>query len=152
MCKVKWTHKMYNDWRCHCHSLGLEYIPCDLEDLSTISTESLKFALCRFIIEVKKVNGEDFPGKILYDIIVSLQFYLESCVFSFKLINDKAFCDLKFTLDKTMKERTVHGIGISVKKAQVLSATDEDLFWSSGFLGTSYPDQLVNPLFHWNIK
>ena len=60
--KVRWVWKMYREWRAHCHGLGLEYIACDLEDRVTISASSLKFALCHFITEVKKVDGSDFPG------------------------------------------------------------------------------------------
>ena len=64
--------------------------------------------------------------------------------FSFKLINDEAFCDLKYTLDNTMKMRVASGIGISAKQAEVLSVVDEDYLWLLGYLGTSRPDQLLN--------
>ena len=144
MRKVKWARKMYNDWRAYRHGLGLEYIQCDLENEETLTVENIRYAMCRFITEVKKVNGEDFPGKTLYDIVVCLQFYLECRGYGYKLINDESFRDLKFTLDNTMKARTAQGIGISVRRAQVLSATDEDYLWSTGLLGTDYPDQLLN--------
>ena len=135
---------MYKEWRAHHHSLGLEFIPCDLEDKATITASSLKFSLCRFIMEVKKIDGTDFPGKTLYDIVICVQFHLECLGLSFKLINDDAFCDLKYTLDNTMKIRVASGIGISVKEAEILSATDEDYLWSLGFLGISNPQQLLN--------
>ena len=109
-----------------------------------MSAESLKFGLCRFITEIKKLDGSDFPGKTLYHLVVCIQLFLESQGFGFKLINDPAFKELKYTLDNTMKACTVMGIGNSIKKAEVLSATDEDLLWSLGFLGTSNPDQLLN--------
>ena len=35
--KVRWVQKMYREWCLHRHSMGLEFIPCDLEDCSTIS-------------------------------------------------------------------------------------------------------------------
>ena len=43
-----------------------------------------------------------------------------------------------------MKAQVSHGIGISVRKANVITATDEDLLWSLGLLGTSHLDQLLN--------
>ena len=43
-----------------------------------------------------------------------------------------------------MKLRTSQGIGISVRKAQILSFIDEDYLLSTGFLGTSNPSQLLN--------
>ena len=45
-----------------------------------------------------------------------------------------------------MKQRTSVGLGISVRKAQVLSSTDEDYLWSWGFLGGNNPDQLLNTI------
>ena len=57
------------------------------------------------------MNGQDFPGKTLYHIVVCVQFHLECMGFAFKLINDPAFCDLKFTLDNTMKAQVCQGIG-----------------------------------------
>ena len=106
MKKVRWVRKMYNEWRAYRHANGFEFITCDIEDPKSICEESLTFALCRFITEVKKVNSEDFPGKTLYDIIICIQFHLECLGFSYKLINHAAFKDLKFTLDNTMKMRT----------------------------------------------
>ena len=105
-----------------------------------ITTRSLQFTLCPFITKVKKANGEDFLGKTLYQIIVCSQFLLECMAFAFKVINDPAFEDLKFMLDNTMKARLLQGIRISVCKAEILSAKDENLLWSLGFLGTSHPE------------
>ena len=103
MKQIRWVRKMYREWRAHRHSSGLDFITCDLEDKATITAESLKFVLCCFIMEIKKVNGEDFPGKTLYHIVVCVQFHLECMGFVFKVINDPAFQDLKFMLDNTMK-------------------------------------------------
>ena len=35
-----------------------------------ITRESLIFAMSRFITEVKKVDGSEYPGKTLYDIVI----------------------------------------------------------------------------------
>ena len=127
MKQIRWVRKMYCEWHDHRHSQGLDYIQCDLEDKATITAKTLKFALCRFITEIKKVNGEDFPGKTLYLIVVCVQFHLECLGFAFKLINDPAFKDLKYTLDSTMKARCAQEIGHSVCKAECID-----------------PDQLLN--------
>ena len=144
MKKVRWVTKMYRDWRSYRHSNGFEFISCDLDDKATITQESLIFGICRFITEVKKIDGSEFPGKTLYDIVVCVQFHLESLGFNWKIVNDTVFTDLKYTLDNVMKLRTSQGIGISVRKAQVLSFTDEDLLWSLGLLGTYSPEVLLN--------
>ena len=144
MKKVNWVKKMYKDWRIYRHSLGLEYISCDLENVTSITKESLIFALTRFITEVKKVDGSDFPARTLYDIIICVQFHLESLGYTWKLISEDAFTEVKFTLDNIMKRCTAEGVGVSVCKAQVLSFTDEDLLWLLGLMGVHSPEALLN--------
>ena len=100
--------------------------------------------MSQFITEVKKVDGSEYPGKTLYDIVICVQFHLETLGFAWKLLNEEGFKDVRFTLDNVMKIRTSQGIGISVKKAQVLSAREEDYLWSMGFLGTYNPEVLLN--------
>ena len=111
---------MYHDRRNYRNNSGLEYIACDLDDVSTVSKESLIYAMARFITEVKKLDGSEFPGRTLYDIIVCVQFHLETLGFAWKLLNDDNFKSVKFTLDNVMKLHTSQGIGVSVKQDQVL--------------------------------
>ena len=40
--KVRWVRKMYRKWRSYRHSLGLEFITCDLEDHATVTVVSLQ--------------------------------------------------------------------------------------------------------------
>ena len=142
--KIRWAVKMYGQWRGYFHHLGLEFITCDLDDIVTVTPDSLMFALCHFLMEVKKVDGSDFLGKTFYDIAICIQFHLEMKGLSLRIINDDAFATLKFTLDNIKKLRTQQGVGSRVWKAEVLSATDKDLLWSVGLLGMSMPTQLLN--------
>ena len=73
-----------------------------------------------------------------------MQFHLETIGIGWKLLNDETFKDVKFTLDNLMKLPVAQGIGISVKKAQFLSITDEDLSWNLGLLGVHSPEVLLN--------
>ena len=126
MKKIRWVPKMYREWKTFHNTSGFDYIECDLDDVRTITKENLIFAMAHFIIEVKKIDGSNFPGKTLYDIVVCVQFHLETIGFAWKLLNDDTFKLVKFTLDNAMKLRTSQGIGVSVKRAQVLMPIDED--------------------------
>ena len=77
----------------------------------------------------------DFPPRTLYDIIICLQFFLETVGFSWKLFNDDTFKEVRFTVDHLMKLRKEQGLGNSVRQAEVLTFTDEDVLWSLGLLG-----------------
>ena len=147
MKKVSWVRNMYNDWRIFRNSQPtLQDVKCDLEKLGDFSKEDLCYDLCRFITEVKKLDGSDFPSRTLYDIIICVQFWLESNVYNWKLVSSGEFEKLKFTLDNTMKERAFSGIGLKVRKAEVLTFTDEDLLWSLGLLGSHSPHVLLDTI------
>ena len=135
---MKWVLKMYNDWRSYRNSQPeLENISCNLDDLTTVTKDNLMFAVCRFLTEVKKLDGSDFPGRTLYDILICVQFHLETLGIHWKLLNDESLKEIRFTLDNLMKQRTENGIGNKVRKAQVLSNFDEELLWNLGLLGQS---------------
>ena len=145
MKKVNWVTKMYREWREYRHSLpNLQKVECDLDDKSTITKETLVFALTRFLTEVKKIDGSEYPSRTLYDILICVQFHLECLGFAWKLLNDETFKEVKYTLDNLMKLRTSQGIGNVVKKAQILSFCDEDYLWSIGLLGDQDLDTLLN--------
>ena len=62
----------------------------------------------------------------------------------FKLLNDDSFSEIKWALDNLMKQRTADGVGVSVKKAQILTGSDEEYLWSLGLLGCTSPEVLLN--------
>ena len=90
------------------------------------------------------MNGQPYPGKTLYDIVVCLQFHLETMGFCYKLLNDDVFKEIKWSLDNIMKLRTSQGIGVSVRKAEILTQSDEEYLWSLGLLGRFSPEVLLN--------
>ena len=145
--KVKWEVKMYRDWHNYRNgNASLQNIYCDLDNKSTITQESSNFALSCFITEVKKLDGSDFHGKTLYEILLCIQFHLEKNGYTWKLLNDGMFCEVKFTLDNMMKLRTSQGVGLKVKKAKFMSHSEEDYLWNMGYLGVDNADKLLNTM------
>ena len=41
--------------------------------------------------EIRKFDGSEFPAKTMYEIVLCIQFYLETCVFRWKLVDDEQF-------------------------------------------------------------
>ena len=72
MKKVRWARKMYREWHMSRESLDGGKIACDLEDRAMITGASLHYALCCFIMEIKKLDGTEYPRKTLYDIVICL--------------------------------------------------------------------------------
>ena len=86
-----------------------------------LEKRNLCYGLCQFITEITKVNGEDYPPKTIYEIVICVQMYLESKGYFFKFFEDEEFTDLKYTCNNIMKERAKSGLGSYVKQADVLS-------------------------------
>ena len=68
---------MYNDWRHYRNKTpSLENVQCDIEDIPSLTQESLKSAVCKFITEVKRLDGQDYPARTMYNFVICLQFWL----------------------------------------------------------------------------
>lgn len=138
--KIRWVTKMYGEWRLVRNlNPNVRNIVCDMDDISSLTISNVVEGICRFLTEIKKLDGSEFPGKTLYDLVICLQFHLETKGFSWKFLSDNHFKDIRFTLDNLMKDRCARGIGVNVRKAQVLSQFHEEIFWSMGLLGTKDP-------------
>ena len=135
---------MYHEWRIAHNATGIDLIECDLEEVSTFSVESFIFGVKRFVTEIHKLDGSDFPAKTLYQIVVCLQFHLENIRLMWRLLDDKDFTEVQFTLDNVMKQCVSSGIGIRVKKADIISVVDEDFLWQNCILGSENPQQLLD--------
>ena len=152
--KIKWVRKMYSQWQLQRNEANpQDQIKCDLDDDETINQADFVYGVCRFVTEIKKVNGEQFPAKTLYEIVLCIQFHLEGRSIIWKLLGDETFSDLKYTLDNIMKKRNSDLVGYGIRKADVLSPLDQDVLWSMGLLGVDYPDQLLNTVvfYYWLI-
>ena len=145
MKKVNWVRHMYSDWKqFRDTNPNLQDVHCDLDKLETFWKEQLCEDLCCFITEVKKLDGSDFPPRTLYDIVICLQFWLESNGYNWRLVSCSEFEHVKFTLDNCMKKRASARLGINVRKAEVLTFMDEGLLWSLGLLGCHTPQALID--------
>ena len=78
-----------------------------------------------------------------HEVVISLQFFLETEGFNWRLITDSEFKDVRFTLDNVMKQRTQQGLGNTVRQAEVLTLSDEDILWNLGLLGTTNPEVML---------
>ena len=50
--------------------------PVIQEDIDDISDKMLDFTLARFVAEVRKEDGQEYPGKTLDEILSSIHMYL----------------------------------------------------------------------------
>ena len=114
----------------------------DLDVLLSIEKGNLCEALCKFIPEVRKKDGGEYPGKTLYEMIVCIQKFLNEKNIPWKLIDDKEFILVKNVLDNVMKERAQLNLGMVKRQAEFISLDYEEELWRKGILGEDSPDKL----------
>ena len=144
--KMQWAVNMYNDW---CRSrVGRpdcpdQIIQANLEILHTFSMSQLAYALCRFVTEIRRLDGKEYPPNTIHEIVICIQMYLhENCVL-WQLLEGPEFTGVRNVVDNTMKER--HSMGLGVRKSsEYITKNQEDLLYSSGQLGLDSPQQLLN--------
>ena len=117
-------------------------------DILDVTNEELNYSLCRFIHEVRKKNGDNYPAETLYDIVICLQLYMAMYGREVRLIEDEDFIQVCNTLDNRMKELSRCGIIAPRKHAEEITIDHEIEMWLKGILGTSDPKTLVSTLLY----
>jgi hypothetical protein len=64
-------------------------------------------------------------------------------------LDDKKYQGLRSVLDSKMKELSGRGLGLNRKKADIITAEQENIMWCKKVLGRESPQQLLDTvLFH----
>jgi hypothetical protein len=144
--KCQWAVRMFNNWKQERNmravvDKSLDISPIRME-LVEMTKDELNYTISRFITEVKKEKEGDpeYPPKSLYEIVVALQLYLYHTEGrEYKFLDDPAFSQIRNTLGTCMRQRTAEGLGMNVKKAEIITAAEEEMLWHKGFLGEDTP-------------
>ena len=144
--KIKWVVNLYSEWRRN--QIGKPFCPnqiinSNLDLILHLKQCDLAYALCRFIREVKKLDGSDYPPNTLREMIIMIQMYLQSNGVHWKLLDGSMFVGLRNVLDNTMKERHAAGLG-NRKSSEVITHKVECKLLDSGVIGLNSPQQLLN--------
>ncbi len=141
--KVDWALKAFKEWRKQ-RVLGpscpSKILWCDI-DSRGLNKAHLCYSLCAFLNEVMRQDGNEFPGKSLYQFVVLIQFHLEKLGLMWKLMDDSEFVCVCFMVDNLMKKRASEGLGNTVQSSPI-SLADEEYLWRHNILGEQTPKQL----------
>ena len=142
-----WGVRAFNEWRSAKLSNPSTYDilidEANLNNLSDLRKDVFIYVISRFIPEVVKVkDGSDYPGKMLYEMIVSIQRYLNENGLGWKILDKNDFKEVRTVLDNVMKERACRNLGVIKKQAEYIPLDYEDRMWKQGVLGEQFPDQL----------
>ena len=144
---TEWCIKLWNLWSSQrpCTSTDTAIPP-----ITALNNEQLQHWLCRFVLEVRKVNGQHYPPATLHHIISGVMRFLRQSGRQLDLYQDHCFQDFRTVLDSEMKRLKVAGLGSKTRKAEPLTVQEEELLWEKGILGESTPQALLNAVFFSN--
>ena len=148
--KIKWAVNMYCDWRksrLSDQNVSKQIIESDLEVVNALEKSNLAYSLARFIREVKRLDGGEYPPNTLREIIIMIQMYLHEKDVYWKLLDHPEFVALRNVVDNTMKERTAMGLGVK-QSSDVISVQNENKLFEIGALGESNPQQLLDTVIY----
>lgn len=147
--KANWAFNVFFEWKVQRNLRALKDPQLrHIADITEMPVPDLVYALKRFILEVRKQNGEYYPSDTLYDLFVSLQMYLHSAGRMVKFFDDVDFQEVVHVLDNHMKFLASQGFSAPREKAQSIEIDDEEKMWLDGILGDSNPKQLVDTLLY----
>ena len=122
-----------------------------LVELRLAEVNKLNYWMARFITEVRRKDGNDYPPNTVTHITAGLQRHLrEECGrpgINLLKKDDTTFDLFWKSLNARMKKLTNRGVGVKVKRADPVFKSDEEKLWSTGVLNMDSLTGLSNCVF-----
>ena len=148
--KCNWAYHIFKDWivfRYNAAKLDSTKVVL-VKDIMDMADWELAYALQCFILEVRKKNGDNYPAETLYELVVSLQMFVNAHGRNIKFLDDSEYIEVRDCLDNRMKELSKVRNVQPHKKADIITVKDKDIMWVKGVLGSSNPKQLVETMLY----
>ena len=100
----------------------------------------LSYQMGKFVLEVRKKDGKEYPAKSLYALVCCFKHFFEQNgvhnINPLSTTDNAVFGDFRRTLDAEMKCLHGSGLGVSARRAEPITPDEEALLWTSGQFGT----------------
>jgi hypothetical protein len=144
--KCKWALNLFDMWQQDRKKKKPDADSFMYQDIMTMKDEEIDKCLSYFVAEVKNKSGEDYKPNTVYEIVCSIQHFMRKKGRFVSFLDDKKYEGLRSVLDSKMKELSSRGLGLERKKAEIISAEQENTMWCKGILGRDSPQQLLDTL------
>lgn len=131
-------------------------IPADkfnkiISRIEAMDVDSLNYWISKFIVEVRKESGEEYPPNSLLALVMGLQGHLRLVAKkAVSFLESDDYTPMRQVLDAAMKRLTKKGLGSYVKKAEALTASEIDKLWNTKQLGDFNAVVLVRTMLFFN--
>ena len=147
---TRWALGTFEAWRIQRNSTGNENIP----DLLQMSTNDVNSWLARFVVEVRRVDGKEYPAHTLYQICCGISRHLLNNGFEKHILRNESeeFRYFQRALDAKCKDLTKKGIGMVKKKADAICEADEQELWKKRIFSDDTAENLQYMIYFYNCK
>lgn len=119
-----------------------------------MASDTMNFWLSRFVVEARKRNGGEYPGKSLYLMCCGLLRHLSDNGSHINFLDEKdfAFSSFRKVLDSKMKYLLSRGVGTEIKQAPAVLPQDEEKIWNEGVFGLASAESLQHTMYFYCCK
>ncbi|MES9905046.1 MAG: DUF3504 domain-containing protein [Sedimenticola sp.] len=118
--------------------------------IEEIPANELSSLLSRFIISVKKQNGDEYEPSCLKGMLGSFDRQLRRKEYGESIATGAAFSKVRDTLAKKQRQLKSEGKGNLPNKTDPLTDEDVEQLWNSDQLGAATPDSILQTLWLYN--
>ena len=123
----------------------------EVPPLTSISPSQFCYWLIRFVLEVRKKDGAEYPPQTLHHLCSGLLRHLRQNGHpTLDIFKDSSFAEFRSTLDAEMKRLQHKGLGSMRRQAEPLTEKEEEVLWEKGLLGDHSPQALLNTMVYMN--
>ena len=110
--------------------------------------------LCRFVNEIKKQDGTDYPARTIWKICCGIQRALREDDKMLHIFDEAnpSYDEFLKQIDARMKELTAAGVGIEPERADPISKKDEEQLWNTNTINLTTSQGLSNGVFFYACK
>ncbi|XP_048241068.1 zinc finger MYM-type protein 2-like [Haliotis rufescens] len=112
--------------------------------LQSIPPHRLNSHLCKFFMDARKSNGENYEPSSLKGMLSSFNRHLREHNYAYCLIRSEEFAQLNMVIASKQVELKRSGRGNRPRKADCLTEDEVDRLYSSGQLGSHTPEALLH--------
>ena len=129
------------------HGEHTEIVGSAVPVLPAIDRASLAHWLVRFVLEVRKGDGSEYPPNSLHHIVCGIMRHMRSTTMpGVDFFTDSDISAFRSSLDAEMKRLQSKGLGSGHKQAEPLTEGEEELLWEKKILGGHSPESLLNTM------
>ena len=148
----KWALNTYSTWAIWRNNNRLNEMKIT-NTLDKMDTSEVTFWLSRFVLEVRKKNGELYPPSSLVSLVMGLQSHIRlTCKRDLDILNSPEFEEFRQVFDGELKRITNTGLGQKKKQAEPIRDDEENQLWKLKLLGGYNARVLVNTMVYLNGK